>query len=607
MLDESATSVDPKGLGRVLLVVSILFLILTAIIVILRCVVRLKYRLFGIDDGLMLIGWILHVVFTAAGLRAIYAGVGTKDKDLNAYLQVDGRKWMWIGQLIYSFSLTPLKSSICVTLLRIAVTKTHRIIVWATLVFTIITMMYSTIGTFFACMPISANWTDREKCSLPFLISLGYVVSISAVISDWICAILPIFMLYKSHMRKATKVSVSIILGLAALASLCTIVRLPYLSAFSHPDNYLYNVGNIVLWSTLESGIGIIAGSLPSLRKLVSSHFHFDSSTGSSPAHITPFSGTSRAVITSQSVSAARRTHRGEVGDNWEQLDDVAEGTSSPKIYVKVDLEMQSLERPETSRESHGSREDLLDFEWDNSTEKFDQPCVSRFYMLVNTSLASIMLSFLRSSGPARTQNAQNNPILYEGGKSSVTFSGPGSKYIMTHRIPPTNKENGVSIIAPPFHYHIYQDEFFRVQSGKGNFYRGLDAKPFAVLSDDPDGQATASVKAGYFHRFENATEDRDLVVDIHLTPESYENEQQFFRNFFGYLDDCKASGSAPSIFQLLVFLHSADTPLVIPIPWEFFGRVVSRILLTTAAYWGRFVLGYKQTYPEYYDAKKSI
>ncbi|KAF5624116.1 ankyrin repeat domain protein [Fusarium tjaetaba] len=217
------------------------------------------------------------------------------------------------------------------------------------------------------------------------------------------------------------------------------------------------------------------------------------------------------------------------------------------------------------------------------------------------------MLSFLRSSGPARTQNAQNNPILYEGGKSSVTFSGPGSKYIMTHRIPPTDKENGVSIIAPPFHYHIYQDEFFRVQSGKGNFYRGLDPKPFAVLSDDPGGQATASVKAGYFHRFENATEDRDLVVDIHLTPESYENEQQFFRNFFGYLDDCKASGSAPSIFQLLVFLHSADTPLVIPIPWEFVGRVVSRILLTTAAYWGRFVLGYKQTYPEYYDAKKSI
>lgn len=175
----------------------------------------------------------------------------------------------------------------------------------------------------------------------------------------------------------------------------------------------------------------------------------------------------------------------------------------------------------------------------------------------------------------------------------------------MTHRIPPTSKENGVSIIEPPFHYHIYQEEFFHVRSGKGNFYRGIDKTPFAILSDDPNGQATASVKPGNYHRFENATETQDLIVDIHLAPESYENEQQFFRNFFGYLDDCKTANRDPSIFQLLVFLHSADTPLAVPLPWEFLGRVVSRILLTSAAYWGRWILGYKQSYVEYYDAKK--
>ncbi|KAF4953938.1 hypothetical protein FSARC_12294 [Fusarium sarcochroum] len=146
------------------------------------------------------------------------------------------------------------------------------------------------------------------------------------------------------------------------------------------------------------------------------------------------------------------------------------------------------------------------------------------------------MLSFLRSADPPRTTNADNNPIFYENERSSVTFASPDSHYIMTHRIPPTDKENGISIIVPPFHYHIYQDEFFHVRSGKGHFYRGINPEPFAILSDD--GQATASVKAGRYHRFENATTDRDLVVDIHLSPESYENEQQFFRNFFGYLDD---------------------------------------------------------------------
>ncbi|EXL64396.1 hypothetical protein FOPG_19339 [Fusarium oxysporum f. sp. conglutinans race 2 54008] len=359
MLDENVRSVDPQGLARVLVSVSIFFLIPTAIVVILRCYVRLRYRMFGVDDGLMLIGWLLHVVFTGVGLRAIYSGVGTRDNDLNVFLEADGRKWMWIGETIYNFSLLPLKCSICVTLLRIAVTKLHRKIIWATLIFTIVAMLYNFICPFVACIPITANWNNRGVCLVPLLMSSAYVVSISAVITDWTCAILPVFMLYKSKMRRATKVSISIILGLAALASLCTIIRLPYLKAFSQSHDYLYNVGHIILWSTVESGIGIVAGSLPSLRKLVSSRFHFNSSMGSSPANTTPFTGISRAVITPQSVSAIRRNHRGEGGDNWEQLDDI-EGTSSQKIYVKVDLEMQYLERPETSRESRGSREDLV-------------------------------------------------------------------------------------------------------------------------------------------------------------------------------------------------------------------------------------------------------
>ncbi|KAM0370714.1 hypothetical protein ACHAPY_010286 [Fusarium culmorum] len=210
------------------------------------------------------------------------------------------------------------------------------------------------------------------------------------------------------------------------------------------------------------------------------------------------------------------------------------------------------------------------------------------------------------SAQPPRTNNARNNPITYDSGRSSVKFGKPNSDYIMTHRIPPTTKEHGTSIVAPPFHYHIHQDEFFNVQSGMGRFYRGIAKEPFAVLSDEPGGQRKASIKAGRYHRFENASETEDLVVDIHLAPESYENEQRFFRNFFGYLDDCREAGKPPSFFQLMVFLHDGDTPLAVPMPWEWLGKIASRLLLWSAAFWGRFILGYKVTYPEYYEETKS-
>ncbi|KIW13656.1 hypothetical protein PV08_08847 [Exophiala spinifera] len=214
------------------------------------------------------------------------------------------------------------------------------------------------------------------------------------------------------------------------------------------------------------------------------------------------------------------------------------------------------------------------------------------------------MFAFLRGSFPPRTNNAANNPIIYENGKSSVKFHAPESQFIMTHTIPPSGGENGVSIITPPFHYHIYQDEYFGLQKGTAVLFKGIDPKPFATLTED--GQRKATVPAGNYHRFENGSETEDLVIDIHLTPESYENEQKFFRNFFGYLDDCKSTKASPSFFQLMVFLHSADTPLALPLPNEWLGRVVSRAFLIVVAAWGRWILGYKQTYPEYYEEGKS-
>lgn len=216
------------------------------------------------------------------------------------------------------------------------------------------------------------------------------------------------------------------------------------------------------------------------------------------------------------------------------------------------------------------------------------------------------MLSCLRANEPPRTKTAAHNPITYENSLSSMKFHAPNSRYIMTHQLPPQSPENGTSILQPPFHLRIYQTEHFSLVSGTGHFYLGLDPKPFVTLSEKPGAPKTATIPVGRYHRFENASETEDLVVDIHLTPESYENEQRFFRNFFGYLDDCKKAKMEPSLFQLLVFLHRANTPLALPLPNEWLGTIVSRIFLILVAYFGRYVLGYQDSYPEYYEEGKS-
>ncbi|EME41388.1 hypothetical protein DOTSEDRAFT_73716 [Dothistroma septosporum NZE10] len=220
------------------------------------------------------------------------------------------------------------------------------------------------------------------------------------------------------------------------------------------------------------------------------------------------------------------------------------------------------------------------------------------------------MLCFLRAPHPQRTNNASKDIVVYENGTSSVQYHNKRhNSYMMTHTIPPAHPKDRPSIIQPPLHYHIYQTEKFHVQQGTANMFFGLSPKPSAILSAQ-GANSSAILGPCRYHRFENASSTEDLKIDIQLDPEDYENEQRFFRNFFGYLDDCKRAEQTPSIFQLFVFLHSADTPLAIPLPnlpfMENLGVYLSRLLLVAVAYFGLYGLGYQQTYPEYYDSSKS-
>ncbi|CAH0051652.1 unnamed protein product [Clonostachys solani] len=197
------TSIDPQGLGLVLLVVTLFFTPLTVIVIALRCGVRLKHKVFGMDDALMVVGWALFMVVAGLVSKGTYYGLGSKDERLNDYLV----EKMFI------------KASICVTLLRIAVLRSHRIITWITLATSCISTIIVIVGLFAMCRPIQANWDKAAgTCSPPIVItSLSYLVSAAAVATDWVCAILPGFMLYKAQMKTATKVSISIILGLGVL------------------------------------------------------------------------------------------------------------------------------------------------------------------------------------------------------------------------------------------------------------------------------------------------------------------------------------------------------------------------------------------------------
>ncbi|CAG7999563.1 unnamed protein product [Penicillium nalgiovense] len=92
----------------------------------------------------------------------------------------------------------------------------------------------------------------------------------SAVVAacDFTIGSLPIFMVRRLQMKRGTKFAVPAILGLAYIASVAVIVRIPFLHYAGRPD-FLYETTHISIWSNVEPSLGIAAGSLMTLRPLL--------------------------------------------------------------------------------------------------------------------------------------------------------------------------------------------------------------------------------------------------------------------------------------------------------------------------------------------------
>ncbi|VUC23426.1 unnamed protein product [Clonostachys rosea] len=261
----------PQGPGLTLLSVSITFLVLAWVFVALRFVIRYRKRCIGADDWLMAAGLVLFTIQCVTTIEAAYNGVGARDSRLTPELNQQGRKWFLLFQLFYVTSTVPIKASICVMLIRITPFTIYQRILYGIMAFSTLSALIVDIAFLTRCQPISATWNPMAgKCANQSVVtSISYFISASTIVTDWSCSILPIFILRHARMPRRMKASIGIILALGAVASTANIVRLKYVLAYEDTVDYLYGIADIATWSMVESGTGIVAGSLPALAPII--------------------------------------------------------------------------------------------------------------------------------------------------------------------------------------------------------------------------------------------------------------------------------------------------------------------------------------------------
>ncbi|KAH8890437.1 hypothetical protein GQ53DRAFT_176961 [Thozetella sp. PMI_491] len=257
-----------QGLALGIFASSVVFAVMTTVIIVLRVWIRIRTQCFGIDDLLMCIGWLMNFGQYAIAIWGAIVGVGTPDDRLNPENTREALKAILFWQASYACTLAFIKSSICVALTRITQEKLYLNILRGLIILSVAMSTVGLLVIFNQCHPIQDYWDQNTANCWPAIIptALSYAASVANVITDVTVASIPYFILRKVQMRSRLKLYVNMILGLGILAGVASIIRVPYTNAYMETDDIVYHIGNIVLWTIVECGIGITAGSLPSLR-----------------------------------------------------------------------------------------------------------------------------------------------------------------------------------------------------------------------------------------------------------------------------------------------------------------------------------------------------
>lgn len=263
----AAAMVDPAGDGVLLLHVTIAMLTLSWVTLCARLAVRkwLKPEAMGADDYLMFAGlvrshllvplcagmshdgvWVIDIsdqllysVTCALVIVCCFYGAGQLSEDLSPPVIMygtkvniprrpilvmppaadDPQKLFFIAEFFYSSCTVPIKSSICITLLRIADARRRFVwTIWLVIGATVVASIVFILVIANICHPITALWGETTGVCNPILnSSVSFFFSAVSIVTDLTLAILPAILLIPLQMRWRVKISVVLMLGLAAL------------------------------------------------------------------------------------------------------------------------------------------------------------------------------------------------------------------------------------------------------------------------------------------------------------------------------------------------------------------------------------------------------
>jgi len=168
-----------------------------------------------------------------------------------------------------------IKTSVCITLLRIKSEYWWRAFIFTLMVVVLAYGVGNAVFILLECRPIQAQWDAAHnpgaQCipgtAITTASNVGSGVSIS---TDVLLSLAPISFLWNLNRPLRERIVVSCLMSLGLFAAACSLLKLLIVQNYTKPgvDKAYYGMG-LSFWTVMEQLVGIIAGCSPFLKPLL--------------------------------------------------------------------------------------------------------------------------------------------------------------------------------------------------------------------------------------------------------------------------------------------------------------------------------------------------
>ncbi|GAD96327.1 hypothetical protein NFIA_027900 [Paecilomyces variotii No. 5] len=264
----TAAASTPSGppVGRTVNTVAIVFGVITICVIAIRLYGRIVLvRAVGADDGSfdgdckpLVVGFYR----SDHSSRPLWTGEPYR----GCYGNGNNNHVVWVSSIFYNATLGFIKTSVLSLYSRLG-DSTLKKMSYVMIAIVGSQATANVLVCIFQCNPIPAAWDTsitQKKC---VNINAFYLANAATnITTDLLTYGLPWNTVRKLQMPRKQKVAVGVMLCLGLLACVSSIIRITYIPRMLSSPDATYVISNAMYWSVIETNIGILAASIPSMK-----------------------------------------------------------------------------------------------------------------------------------------------------------------------------------------------------------------------------------------------------------------------------------------------------------------------------------------------------